>query len=145
MSAETVPLVVECDVHVRTQKKGRKELRLGPEPQPAVPAGRVPRLARLMALAIRFEGLVRSGAVKDYAELARLGHVTRARVSRIMSLVNLDPAIQEDILFLPLVQQGHDPLVLREVLPIAMEPDWKCQRRLWTALQGRAAGAAGNG
>jgi hypothetical protein len=26
-----------------------------------------------MALAIRFEGLLRLGAVKDYAELARLG------------------------------------------------------------------------
>jgi hypothetical protein len=145
MSADTVPLVVECDVHVRTQKKGRKELQLGADPRPAVPAGRVPRLARLMALAIRFEGLVRSGAVKDYAELARVGHVTRARVSQIMSLVNLDPAIQEDILISPLVLRGHDPLVLHDVLPIAMEPDWKSQRRLWAALQRRAAGAAGEG
>jgi hypothetical protein len=134
MSAETVPLVVECDVHVRTQKKGRKVLRLGADPRPAVPAGRVPRLARLMALALRFESLVRSGVVKDYAELARLGHVTRARVSQIMSLVNLSPDIQEEILFLPAVMQGHDPLVLRDVLPVALQPDWNQQRRIWSSL-----------
>ena len=39
--------------------------------------GRVPRVARLLALAIRFEELVRDGVVKNYAELARLGYVSR--------------------------------------------------------------------
>ncbi len=38
-----------------------------------VPHGRIPRVSRLMALAIRFEKLVRDGVVADYAELARLG------------------------------------------------------------------------
>jgi hypothetical protein len=33
-----------------------------------------------MALALHFEELVRSGAVRDYAELARLGQVSRARI-----------------------------------------------------------------
>ena len=42
----------------------------------------VPRIARLMALAIRFEGLLRNGTIRDYAELARLGRVTRARMTR---------------------------------------------------------------
>jgi hypothetical protein len=32
-----------------------------------------------MALALRFEQLVRGGEIKNYAELARLGHVSRAR------------------------------------------------------------------
>ena len=40
-----------------------------------------------MALAIRFEQLVRDGVVADYAELARLGRVTRARMSQIMNLL----------------------------------------------------------
>jgi hypothetical protein len=53
---------------------------LGPQ-QSAPPPGRVPRLARLMALAIRFEQLLGEGEVASYAELGRLGHVTRARVS----------------------------------------------------------------
>ena len=38
----------------------------------------IPRIARLMALAIRFEGLLRNDTIRDYAELARLGRVTRA-------------------------------------------------------------------
>jgi hypothetical protein len=37
-----------------------------------------------MALALRFDDLLRSGAIGSYAELARLGHVTRARVYQII-------------------------------------------------------------
>ena len=59
------------------------------EPMVAEPVGRVPRISRLMALAIRMEGLVRTGRVKDYAELARLGGVSRARVSQVLNLRNL--------------------------------------------------------
>ena len=42
---------------------------------------RVPRLARLLALALKFEGLVRSSTIRDYATVARLGQVSRARMS----------------------------------------------------------------
>ena len=45
---------------------------------PHVPAGRVPRISRVMALAIRFEHLIQTGPVADYAELARLGHSNRS-------------------------------------------------------------------
>ncbi len=38
-----------------------------------------------MAFAIRFEGLVRDERVRDYAELARLGCVTRARMTQIVA------------------------------------------------------------
>jgi len=48
-----------------------------------------------MALALRLEQLVRSGAVKDYATLAELGGVSRARISQIMNLIHLAPGIQE--------------------------------------------------
>src|ERR1035437_3766489 len=61
----------------------------------------IPRIARLMALTIRFEGLVRAGTIRDYADLARRGHVTRARVSQIMKLLDLAPDIQEEIMFFP--------------------------------------------
>ena len=60
----------------------------------------IPRIARLMALAIRFDGLVREETIRDYAELARLGRVTRARMTQIMKLLDLAPDIQEQILFL---------------------------------------------
>src|SRR5437588_7889859 len=44
---------------------------------------------------------VREGTIKDYAEAARCGRVTRARMTQIMKLLDLAPAIQEMILFLP--------------------------------------------
>jgi hypothetical protein len=87
-----------------------------------------------MALAIRFDGLVRSNTVTDHATLARLGHVTRARVSQIMSLLHLATDLQEAILFLAPVERGRDPIVLRDLLPIAATPDWKAQRKRWAAL-----------
>ena len=59
-----------------------------------------------MALAIHFDGLIPSGAVTNYAELARLGNVIRARVTQIMNLLMLAPAIQESLLFLPRLEQG---------------------------------------
>ena len=37
--------------------------------------GRIPRISRLMALAIRFDGLLRDGIVPDQSELARLGNL----------------------------------------------------------------------
>jgi hypothetical protein len=87
-----------------------------------------------MALAIRFDGLIRTGVVTDYAELASLGHVTRARITQIMNLLMLAPDIQEAILFLPRVERGRDPILLRQLQPVALVPDWRKQRRLWAAL-----------
>jgi len=61
-----------------------------------------------MALAIRYDELIRLGAVKDYAELARLGGVaTRARMSQVMALLDLAPDLQEQILFLPRTVAGR--------------------------------------
>ncbi len=62
---------------------------------------RVPRIARLMALAIRLDELLREETIRDYADLARLGRVTRARMTQIMKLLHLAPDIQEQILLLP--------------------------------------------
>ncbi|GIW90168.1 MAG: hypothetical protein KatS3mg109_0600 [Pirellulaceae bacterium] len=129
-------LTIECDVHFRRYGRGsRRELRAGQEPQGPVEPGRVPRVSRLMALAIRFDGLIRDGVVANYAELAELGHVTRARISQIMNLLNLAPDIQEELLFLPRIQRGRDPIHLRQLQPIASTADWRKQRRLWRELR----------
>src|SRR5205814_9029002 len=115
---------------------GRKRIEPGAEQRTALPPGRVPRLARFLALALRLEAQLRRGVLKDCAEVARLGHVTRARVSQILTLVHLAPDIQEAILFLPRTQRGRDPVILSDVIPIAMELDWKRQRRAWRRLMG---------
>jgi hypothetical protein len=59
--------------------------------------------------------LIRNEVVRDYADLARLGHVSRARVSQIMDLLLLAPGIQEEILGLPPVESGDDPVTEREL------------------------------
>ncbi|MBM3786185.1 MAG: hypothetical protein FJW30_17640 [Acidobacteria bacterium] len=59
---------------------------------------RIPRITRLMALTIKFEDMIARGEVRDYAEIARLGFVTRARLTQIMNLLLLAPEIQEAIL-----------------------------------------------
>jgi hypothetical protein len=127
-------LTIECQVHFDKKVKGRKELRGGAEERPACEPGRLPRVTKLLALAHRFEGLLREGVVGDYAELARLGRVTPARVTQIMNLLLLAPDIQEAVLFLPRVVRGRDPVTLRDLQPVALEPDWRKQRRLWATL-----------
>jgi hypothetical protein len=133
-------MTIACQVHFQRQFRGRRQMDAGPEPPARVP-GRVPRVARLMALAIRFEEQVRTGLLASYSALADLGHVTRARVSQIMNLANLAPDIQEAILFLPRTEHGRDPIHLRLLQPIASTIDWKRQRRLWRELLA-ARGAA---
>src|SRR6266850_2589252 len=132
-------LTFTSPVHFKRAKKGMLRLVAGAAPAPtALPPGRVPKLARLMALAIRLDGLLRAGDVADFAELARIGHVSRARVTQIMNLLMLAPDIQEAILFLPLVEQGRDRLKEGQVRPIAGEMNWGKQRRMWRKLVGES-------
>src|SRR5262249_1536161 len=130
------PRTVQCAVHFEREARGRKRIEAGREQPSALPPGRVPRLARFLALALRLEAQLRQGVLKDIAEVASVGHVTRSRVSQILTLVHLAPDIQEAILFLPRTQRGRDPVILSDVLPIAMELDWKRQRRAWRRLMG---------
>lgn len=136
MSTVQTSLTLKCNVHFTQARCGRKQMTVGEKPAPApVPLGRVPRIARLMALAIRFENLLAAGEVTDYAELARLGHVTRARVTQICNLLNLAPDIQESLLFLPAVEVGRDAVKEWQVRPVAAVSDWRKQRALWAALR----------
>ena len=125
-------LTVESEIHFEGRRGGRRVMELGPAPER--PKGRVPRITRLMALAIRCERLIQEGEISDYAELARLGHVTRARVTQIMNLLLLAPDIQEAILYLPRIESGDDRVVLRDLQAIAAEADWGKQRGMWRAL-----------
>ncbi|MCG8402467.1 MAG: hypothetical protein MJA84_12885 [Firmicutes bacterium] len=97
--------------------------------------GRVPRITRLMALAIKLDHYVQSGFVKDYAELARVGHVSRARITQIVNLNLLAPDVQEALLDLPKTMRGRDPIRERHLRSIAAEPDWQRQRAMWARLQ----------
>jgi hypothetical protein len=104
----TTSCVLDASVQMRQRQRGRRHLEAGAVPRPLeLPPGRVPRVARLMALAIKLDGLVRQRVVPDYAALARLGHVSRARITQIMNLLLLAPDIQEQLLFLPDTLRGR--------------------------------------
>ena len=96
--------------------------------------GRPPRLARLLALAHLLEAKVRSGVVKDYAQLARQARVSSARVAQIVVLSQLAPDIQEYILFLRSEHAGQitEPQLRR----IARQLQWNRQRALFQKLLG---------
>jgi hypothetical protein len=126
-------LTIGGTIHFGREGRGaRKVIREGDAPAPA--PGRIPRISRLMALAIHLDEMVKKGQVTDYAELARLGHVTRARISQVMSLLYLAPAIQEELLFLPRLESGREPIVLRDLLPISATADWVLQLRNWKSF-----------
>ena len=130
----TTPLTIELPVHFHRGGRGsRKELCAGAAAG-SLPPGRVPRVARLMALALRCDGLIRTGQVASYSALASLGHVTRARVCQVMNLLGLAPDLQEALLFLPRTERGRDPILLADLQPIAAALDWRKQRRLWRQL-----------
>jgi hypothetical protein len=130
------PITIECQINFhRRGYGGRKEIRQGGEHSSSTPvSNRVPRIARLMALAIRFESLIQSGAVTNYADLAELAHVSRARITQIMNLLLLAPDIQEAILFLPPVVRARDPIHLLQIQRIALLADWQKQRRIWNSI-----------
>lgn len=121
---------VETTLPVRPR---RHESPKGAQPDWVSGAGspsRVPRIARLMALAIKFQDMVDRGEVRDYADLARLGYVTRARITQIMNLLSLAPDIQEHILFLIHDQTEGTPCErgLRQLLKAT---NWVDQRSAW--------------
>jgi hypothetical protein len=129
------PLTVERDITFKTGLFGKKCVAQKSDTEtPKSSPGKLPRITKLMALAIRFEELLRTNVVSDYVDLARLGHVTRARITQIMNLRLLAPDIQEEILFLPRVLQGTKQVTLKQLQPIAVQSDWKRQRRLWKSL-----------
>ena len=85
---------------------------------------RLPRVSRLMALAVRFDKLVRTGKIHDQSQLAVLAHVTQARMTQIMNLNLLAPDIQEELLHLPPAEAGRESIHEKALRPITAELDW---------------------
>ncbi len=103
------------------------------EPQGPRPTGRVPRISRLMALAIQFNEMLRTGEASDMIELARRGHVTQPRISQIMALNQLAPDIQEALLNLP-ATSGKPEIHEKRLRPITAMLRWDDQRLAWMQL-----------
>ena len=111
----------------------RRKLRDCDPEQTKDPDSFIPRIARLMALAIRLEGLIKDETVQNYAELAQLGRITRARMTQIMKLLHLAPDLQEQLLFLPEVQGLNE----RNLRAIVRQLNWSEQRRMFQKFMPR--------
>ncbi|MBI4910435.1 MAG: hypothetical protein HY820_42850 [Acidobacteria bacterium] len=97
-------------------------------PPPAKEPERIPRISRLMALAIKFQDMVDSGEVRDYADLARLGFVTRARLTQLMNLSLLAPDIQMRLLEAKSTTMSSE----RHLRPVIRHAEWWVQRAAFT-------------
>ena len=91
-----------------------------------------------MALAIKLQEMIDRGEIADYAAIARLGFVTRARVTQIMNLLLLAPDIQEDLLSLTVESEGRTRVFERALREVGNSVDWGAQKKLW-ATRGRGA------
>lgn len=97
--------------------------------------GNRPRVAEVLALAIGFDDLIRRGLARDHADLARLGCISKERISQIMRLLWLAPDIQQEILTLPRTPRGRfqiGEVALREIASMRL---WGEQRVAWCRLQ----------
>ena len=124
---------MEIAFQFRKQQRRKGRIVRPPKPQSSP---RIPRISRLMALAIRFESLIRDGSVPDQKTLARLGGVTPARLTQIMHLLHLAPDIQEELLFL----STSSRMVERHIRPIVRLIPWDEQRQLFAKAKGASSG-----
>jgi hypothetical protein len=121
---EDVPVQISMTLPVRQRRQGSGE---GQKPGLAVDGRqKIPRITRLMALAIKFQDMVDRGEVRGYADLARLGYVTRARLTQIMNLVLLAPDVQERLLF----SSWSTPIQERCLRNVVRLPNWRDQRKM---------------
>lgn len=93
---------------------------------------REPRLRQSLLLAYQIEQIIEDKLARDFTEVADWLSMTKARLSQIMSLLNLAPTIQEEILLTdsPKIYQS----TVDTIQYIALEIDWQKQSILWNAL-----------
>ena len=128
-------VTTEHQIQFILARAGQKRVGTRP-PKAEKPPGRIPRVAKLMALAIHFDELIRSGAVADQTALARIGHVTSPRVTQIMNLLCLTLACQDTLLFMLPIDSGRPSITEKYLRPIAADLNWVRQRRAWSRAGG---------
>ncbi|HLN02065.1 MAG TPA: hypothetical protein VK335_22435 [Bryobacteraceae bacterium] len=123
------------EIQFRLHATGRPPGRTGPPDAPASRNGHLPRVTQVLALAIQFQDMIQRGEARDYADLARLGCVTRERMSQIMELVWLAPEIQREILEFPPTGGARFPISEVAVRRLVSDLSWEEQQRRWHELK----------
>jgi hypothetical protein len=125
---------VERPIHFQREIDGRKRIVREPVKVKPVEPGQIPRVSRLMALAIRFERMLQDRDASDQSSLAQMVNVTQPRMTQILNLLHLAPDIQEAILFLPRRLKGNDPIHEKMLRPLTAEVNWHRQREMWQKI-----------
>src|SRR3954452_20532263 len=115
---------IEFSLHAGPRRGTRSEMN----------PGRRPRVTQVLALALSFEHMIATGSARNYRDLAIRSGVSTQRLSQVMQLIWLAPAIQEEILWLPASGTRH-PLTERAVRSIAARWSWSEQLKLWDSLK----------
>jgi len=123
---------VEYEVHFKRDRRARKVVRQGAPP--ATPAEPVPRIARLLALAHKWEGMARRGEVRNYSEIASLTGITRMRVTQILGMALLAPDIQERILMTP-TSRGGRSIPEHRLRDLSAEKLWSAQQTILALME----------
>ena len=97
-------------------------------------SGQLPRITRLIVLAIKFEGLLGEVEGLSYADLARLGGVSRSHLTHILNLLYLAPDLQERLLFLEPSPTGPDRFYEADLRRVSQLYEWQEQRRVFEAI-----------
>ena len=98
--------------------------------------GRIPRITKFMALAVRMEALIEARVANGYTELAQLGEISPSRITQILNLRNLAPVLQERLLDLPPEERERDRITERAVRRISGILDWREQIAQFDKLVG---------
>ena len=127
-----------AEIQFRLHATGRPQGKRGLSDAPLSGSGRLPRVTQVLALAIQFQDMIQRGEARDYADLARLGCLTRERMSQIMELVWLAPDIQQEILKFPPSGAARFPISEVAARKIAGSLVWIEQRQDWILLKNRS-------
>ena len=131
-------ITVKRKIQFSREAHGRRRIKPHSEPAPKPEPGSLPRVSRLMALAIRLQKAIESGHVSDITELAELSHVSQPRMSQILALNLLAPDIQEQLLFLPKVTVGRPKIHEKMLRDLTKQFDWDAQRNRWNKMRVRS-------
>jgi hypothetical protein len=115
----------ELDCIVRKYSIDRGVRSHGPEKRPSTQLGRV------MALSIFFEDLLRRREAQDLPALAQRTGISTVRVSQILKLRNLAPALQERLLSMT---EHESEINERSLRLIANDMDWQRQSTAFCEL-----------
>src|ERR1035441_2843247 len=131
MTVQNSGFEVKVRLQPTVRQNNRAPQKIAPAVDSAAKRGRLPRITQVLAMALQFQEMIDRGEIRRHADLARLGCVSRERISQMMVLTWLAPDIQEAILRLPQMPGGRFLFSEGALRKTARLPLWEDQRARW--------------